>query len=71
MSDIRKMDECAASLMALYAKEGNEFAIVLRTCGTKFRLIGPQTDVTQLSEWLHLIADTLFKGEGVVASKPN
>lgn len=71
MSNVAKIDEAAASLMAVYAKEGNEFAIVLRTCGTKFRLIGPQTDVTQLSEWLRLIADTLFEGEGVVASKPH
>lgn len=71
MSNTAKLDEVASSLMALYAREGNEFALVLRTHGNSFRLIGPQTDVTRLSEWLRLSADRLFEGTGVVASKPN
>lgn len=69
MSNLRKLDECAASLMALYAKEG-EFAIVARTYNNAFRLIGPQTDAPRLSEWLRTIADRVFDGEGVSRSEP-
>lgn len=70
MSDVKKLDECAANLMALYAKEG-EYAVVIRTYGPKWRMIGPKTDATWLSEWLRLISETLFNGDGVVASPPN
>jgi len=58
-----KLDACAASLSKLYQKEG-VFAVTVRNAptGDAVRAIYPQRDVAIVSEFLRLVADTIFDG---------
>lgn len=72
MTDLDNTDADAVALIGTYAGQG-EFALIIRTNGsnTHVRVIGPSADVTVLSRFLQLAAETLFNGPNIESIKVN
>lgn len=67
MAELDKLDECAASLVRLYQKEG-EFCIFLRTGRTeanrsRFNAIYPAIEPALVTDWVHRAAEGIFDGD--------
>jgi hypothetical protein len=61
-----QLDEVAASLAKAYGRAG-VFCAIVRTAGeSNVRVIAPQRDIAQTSEFLRMAAEVLFNGPATI-----